>query len=58
MDEFLLTLMKLRLGLFGKDIALKFGISNTLGTQISNSWIGGTAEYFGHSFLYQISKQY
>ena len=31
-DEFLLTLMKLRLGLLGKDIADRFGISNTLCT--------------------------
>ena len=29
-DEFLLTLMKLRFGLFDKDIAHRFGISNTL----------------------------
>ena len=57
-DEFLLTLMKLRLGLLGKDIAHRFGISNTLCTQISHSWIRGKAEYFDHSFLYQISKQY
>ena len=32
--EFLVTLMKLRLGLLGKDIAHRFGISNTLWTQI------------------------
>ena len=56
--KFLLTLMKLRLGLLGKDIAHRFGISNTLCTQISHSWIRGKAEYFDHSFLYQISKQY
>ena len=29
-DEFLLTLMKLRFGLFDKDTAHRFGISNTL----------------------------
>ena len=40
-DEFLLTLMKLRLGLLGKDIAHRFGISNTLFTQIFHSWIRG-----------------
>ena len=45
-DEFLLTLMKLRLGLLGKDIAHWLGISNTLCTQIFHSWIRGMAEYF------------
>ena len=50
-DEFLLTLMKLRLGLLGKDIAHRFGISNTLCTQIFHSWIRGMAEYF-RSFVF------
>ena len=50
-DEFLLTLMKLRLGLLGKDIAHRFGISNTLCTQIFHSWIRGMAEYF-RSFIF------
>ena len=42
-DDFLLALMKLRLGLLGKDIAHRFGISNTLWTQIFHSWMRGIA---------------
>ena len=42
-DDFLLALMKLRLGLLGKDIAHRFGISNTLCTQIFHSWMRGIA---------------
>ena len=45
-DEFLLTLMKLRLGLLGKYIAHRFGISNTLCPQIFHSRIRCMAEYF------------
>ena len=45
-DEFLLTLMKLRLGLLDKDVGHRFGISNTLCTQIFRSWIRGMVEYF------------
>ena len=37
--------MKLRLGLPGKDISHRFGISNTLCTQIFRSWIRDMAEY-------------
>ena len=50
-DEFLLTPMKLRLGLLGKDISHQFGILNTLCTQIFHSWIRGIAEYF-RSFVF------
>ena len=35
--------MKLRLGLLGKDIAHRFGISNTLCAQIFHSWMRGIA---------------
>ena len=35
--------MKLSLGLLGKDIAHRFGISNTLCTHIFHSWMRGIA---------------
>ena len=38
-DEFLLTLMKLRLGLLNKDLAKRFDISKTLCTRIFHSWL-------------------
>ena len=50
-DEFLLALMKLRLGLLGKDVAHRFGISNILCTKIFHSWVRSMAEYF-RSFVF------
>ena len=50
-DKFLLTPMKLRLGLLGKDIAHQFRILNTFCTQIFHSWIRAIAEYF-RSFVF------
>ena len=38
-DEFLLTLMKLRLGLLNKDLAKRFNISPTLTSNIFHSWL-------------------
>ena len=38
-DEFLLTLMKLRLGLLNKDLAKRFNISATLTSNIFHSWL-------------------
>ena len=43
--------MKLRLGPVGKGIAHRFGISNTLCTQIFHSWIRGMADNF-RSFIF------
>nr|XP_047130218.1 uncharacterized protein LOC124810063 [Hydra vulgaris] len=45
-DEFLLTLMKLRLGLLNKDLADRFGVSEGLCSKIFHSWIRGMSEYF------------
>ena len=38
-DEFLLTLMWLRLGLLKQDLAVRFGISTSLCSQIFNTWL-------------------
>ena len=45
--EFLLPLMKLRLGLLGKDITHRFGISNTL-----------SPRYLTHGFEVRLLKQF
>ena len=50
-DEFLLTLMKLRLGILTADLTHQFGISGGLCTQIFYSWIRGMSEYL-KSFIY------
>ena len=44
-DEFLLTLMNLRLGLLTADLAHRFGISGGLRTQMFYSCIRGMPEY-------------
>ena len=38
-DEFLLTLMRLRLGLLNEDLAQRFGVSPRLGSYILTTWI-------------------
>ena len=53
-DEFLLTMMKLRLGLFNKDIAMRFGISVSTVSKIFMTWINlmyirlGSLKIFPH----------
>nr|XP_047129540.1 uncharacterized protein LOC124809473 [Hydra vulgaris] len=47
-DEFLLTLMKLRLGLFNKDLASRFNISISTCSKIFHSWIRTLAEVCKH----------
>ena len=53
-DEFLLTMMKLRLGLFNKDIAMRFGISVSTMSKIFMTWINliyirlGSLKIFPH----------
>ena len=39
LDEFLLTLMRLRLGLLNEDVADRFGISPTKSSFIFTTWI-------------------
>ena len=38
-DGFLLTLMRLRLGLLNEDLAQRFEVSPTLGSYIFRTWI-------------------
>ncbi|XP_045165921.1 uncharacterized protein LOC123529598 [Mercenaria mercenaria] len=53
-DEFLLTVMKLRLGLFNKDLANRFQISLSMVSRIFNTWINliyirlGSMKVFPH----------
>lgn len=46
-DEFLLTLMRLRLGLLNFDLARRFDISEALASQIFHSWLKAMASVFG-----------
>ena len=50
-DEFLLTFMKLRLGLLNQDLAQRFAISESLVTNIFHSWLRAMAEYLS-AFVY------
>lgn len=47
-DEFLLTLMKLRLGLLYQDLAHRFGISKSLSSQVFHSWLTAMTKVLGH----------
>ena len=46
-DEFLLTLMKLRLGLLNRDLASRFKISTTLCSQIFHAWLTAMSKTVG-----------
>ncbi|KAL5008430.1 hypothetical protein ScPMuIL_014011 [Solemya velum] len=46
-DEFLLTLMRLRLGLLNFDLAKRFTISESLASQIFQSWLKAMANVLG-----------
>ena len=54
-DEFLLTLMKLRLGLLHKDLAKRFDISASLTSQIFHSWLAAMSSVLG-KLLYWPTK--
>ena len=45
-DEFLLTMMKLRLGLQTMDLAIRFNVSEGTCSNIFLSWLRAMAEYF------------
>ena len=42
-DDFLITLMKIRLGLLNEDVADQFEVSSTLIVQIFSTWVMATA---------------
>ena len=46
-NEFLLLLVRLRLGLGEKDLADRFKISFSLTSNITHSWLRGTADTLG-----------
>ena len=54
-DEFLLTLMKLRLGSTSADLAKRFGIGATTVTNISTTWIKILSKELGF-LVYNPSK--
>ena len=56
-DEFLPTLMKLRLGLFHQDLANRFNISITLTSQIFHSWLATMSDVLG-KLVYWPSKEH
>ena len=50
-DEFLLTLMKLRLGVLVKDLASRFKICAALTSQIFHAWIRAMVECFNYVYV-------
>lgn len=45
-DEFIMTLMKLRLGSLNADLALRFGVSETTVSKVINTWVRFLAKEF------------
>ena len=56
-DEFLLVLMRLRLGLLNKDLATRFGISPTLCSQIFTCWITAMDKVLGFLVFWPTKEQ-
>ena len=56
-DEFLLTLMWLRLGLLRKDLADRFNISESLSSQIFNSWVTAMHKVLSHLVFWPSKEQ-
>ena len=52
-EEFLLYLMKIRLGLLHEDLSNRFSTSKTLATRICSTWFKATAAALKSLFTYQ-----
>ena len=56
-DEFLLTLMRLRLGLLNEDLAERFGVSSTLCSNIFAMWTKLLSKVLGKMLVVRPSKE-
>ena len=56
-DEFVLTLMKLRLALLNRDLAKRFNISPALVSQIFHSWLATMYKTIGEMVLWPSKEQ-
>jgi len=56
-DEFLLTLMRLRLGLLNEDLADRFGISQGKCSYIFTTWIKLLSQLFGNSLVAWLPRE-
>lgn len=56
-QEFLLTLMKLRLGLLNRDLSDRFGISLSLCSKTINTWVMALRKSIGHLVFWPSKEQ-
>lgn len=56
-DEFLLVLMRIRLGLLNKDLASRFGISTCLCSQVFQTWLDPMSKVIGRLVFWPNKEQ-
>ncbi|XP_047146299.1 uncharacterized protein LOC124819130 [Hydra vulgaris] len=56
-DEFVLTLMRFRLGILNEDIAEQFGISATTSSNIFSTWIKVICNVLGSAFILWLPRE-